>query len=437
MLEAALTLAFIALCIHLIPRMPVFRIEGVRVELMMGLFVLKLLAGLSLVWIYTVIYPDRAYADIFRYFDDSAVIASSLSSHPWDFFRMLTGIDGASTELAGYYDRMHNWYNTELVFRDTRTMIRFSALLRVFTLSTYFPQVVVICFLSTVGLAGMFRYMRSLAPGRDLALLVLLFMTPSILLWTSGLIKEAFLFYAMGLLLFQVERWQDRTGKPVLRMLAVLLAIFVLLTIKAYVFFLFAPVLFAPRIASFFSTEKQRRVSAMVYIVWLLLLAGMAPALTGTSIPELLAAKRDEFIRLATQVKAGSIIELDPMEPGWLGLLVECPMALFRAFVYPMPNQVSGLLGLMSALENGFVLLFIFWTLTKARHSGSRPLAAACIGLCFALSLLLLASLVTPVIGALVRYKVPALPFLLFFFVSYIKSGVLDLPERFKAQVIR
>jgi lysylphosphatidylglycerol synthetase-like protein (DUF2156 family) len=73
MLEAALTLAFTALCIHLIPRMPVFRIQGVRVELMMGLFGVKLLAGLSLVWIYTVIYPDRAYADIFRYFDDSAV----------------------------------------------------------------------------------------------------------------------------------------------------------------------------------------------------------------------------------------------------------------------------------------------------------------------------------------------------------------------------
>jgi hypothetical protein len=155
---------------------------------------------------------------------------------------MLTGIDGAAPELSLYYDRMHNWYNTELVFRDTRTMIRFSALLRVFTLNTYFPQVVVICFLSTIGLSGMFRFMRSLAPGRDLALIVLLFMTPSVLLWTSGLIKEAFLFYAMGLLLFQIECWQQRSGKPVMRILAVLLAVFVLLTIKAYVFFLFAPV---------------------------------------------------------------------------------------------------------------------------------------------------------------------------------------------------
>jgi hypothetical protein len=50
---------------------------------------------------------------------------------------------------------------------------------------------------------------------------------------------------------------------------------------------------------------------------------------------------------------------------------------------------------------------------------------------------MLLASLVTPVIGALVRYKVPALPFLLFFFVSYARSGFLDLPNRLKVPVSR
>jgi len=437
MLEAALTLAFTALCIHLIPRMPVFRIQGVRVELMMGLFGVKLLAGLSLVWIYTVIYPDRAYADIFRYFDDSAVIASSLTVHPWDFFRMLTGIDGAAPELSLYYDRMHNWYNTELVFRDTRTMIRFSALLRVFTLNTYFPQVVVICFLSTIGLSGMFRFMRSLAPGRDLALIVLLFMTPSVLLWTSGLIKEAFLFYAMGLLLFQIECWQQRSGKPVMRILAVLLAVFVLLTIKAYVFFLFAPVVLAPLASSVFPPAKRRVVAAVVFIAWMVLLAGIAPMVTGASLPDLLSAKRDEFIRLATQVKAGSLIPMQSMEPGWAGLLVECPKALFRALFYPLPNQVSGLLGVMSILENLLVLFFIVWMGIQAKYSGSRPGAAALAGLFFALALMLLASLVTPVIGALVRYKVPALPFLLFFFVSYARIGFLDLPNRLKVPVSR
>lgn len=435
MLEAALTLAFIALCIHLIPRMPVFQIQGVRVELMMGLFGVKLLAGLSLVWIYTVIYPDRAYADIFRYFDDSAVIASSLTVHPWDFFRMLTGFDGASPELSAYYNRMHNWYNTELVFRDTRTMIRFSALLRVFTLNTYFPQVVVICFLSTIGLTGMFRFMRSLAPGRDLALILLLFMTPSVLLWTSGLIKEAFLFYGMGLLLFQCECWQQRSGKPVLRILAVLFAVFVLFTIKAYVFFLFAPVVFAPIVSSLFPSEKRRTVAILVFIAWMVMLAGIAPAVTGASLPDLLSAKRDEFIRLATQVKAGSLIPMHSMEPGWGGLLAECPMALFRAMFYPLPNQVSGLLGLLPVLENWLMLFFISWMVIQARHSGNRPDAAALTGFLFALALMLLASLVTPVIGALVRYKVPALPFLLFFFVSYAKNGLLDLPNSLKATV--
>jgi hypothetical protein len=104
---------------------------------------------------------------------------------------------------------------------------------------------------------------------------------------------------------------------------------------------------------------------------------------------------------------------------------------------YPLPNQVSGLLGVMSILENLLVLFFIVWMGIQAKYSGSRPGAAALAGLFFALALMLLASLVTPVIGALVRYKVPALPFLLFFFVSYARIGFLDLPNRLKVPVSR
>ncbi|MFM9008259.1 MAG: hypothetical protein ACKORE_06745, partial [Bacteroidota bacterium] len=182
---------------------------------------------------------------------------------------------------------------------------------------------------------------------------------------------------------------------------------------------------------------KQRLVAALVFVSWLVLLAGLAPAITGATLPDLLSAKRDEFIRLATEVKAGSIIPMQPMEPGWLGLLVECPGALFRALFYPMPNQVSGLLGWMSVLENLIVLFFMLWMMVQARHSGNRPGAAALVALLFALALMLLASLVTPVIGALVRYRVPALPFLLFYFASYAKSGFLDLPNRLKAPVSR
>ena len=151
MLELALTLATIFFAIYLIGKWKIFQIEGISISVFKGLFIIKIIAALALYVIYTQYYKDRAYADIFRYYDDSEVIYNTLFSTPWDFFRMLTGIDGRAPEIVPYYDVMKNWYNTDLIFNDSRTMIRINAFLRLFSMGTYFPHAVVMCFLAMLG----------------------------------------------------------------------------------------------------------------------------------------------------------------------------------------------------------------------------------------------------------------------------------------------
>ena len=70
------------------------------------MFIIKVIAAFALYIIYTQFYTDRAYADIFRYYDDSAVIYDTFLNRPYDFFRMLTGIDGDAADLQVYYDTM-------------------------------------------------------------------------------------------------------------------------------------------------------------------------------------------------------------------------------------------------------------------------------------------------------------------------------------------
>ena len=80
---------------------------------------------------------------------------------------MLTGIGSDAPELKKYYDTMLNWYNTDLVFNDSRTMIRINAFLRLFSMGTYFPHAVLMCFLAMTGLTGIFRWLHRLAPTRE------------------------------------------------------------------------------------------------------------------------------------------------------------------------------------------------------------------------------------------------------------------------------
>lgn len=243
MLELALTLATIFFAIYLIGKWKIFQMEGISVSVFKGLFIIKIIAALALYVIYTQYYKDRAYADIFRYYDDSEVIYNTLFSKPWDFFRMLTGIDGRASEILPYYDIMKNWYNTDLIFNDSRTMIRLNAFLRLFSMGTYFPHAVVMCFLAMLGLTGIFRVANELIKGKSLLLMVIIFLLPSTLLWTSGMIKEAFLIFALGVLMYQISqalKMGDFSGRRISYMV---ISMMILLTVKAYVLFLIFPVL--------------------------------------------------------------------------------------------------------------------------------------------------------------------------------------------------
>jgi hypothetical protein len=247
------------------------------------------------------------------------------------------------------------------------------------------------------------------------------------------LIKEAFLFFAIGIALYQLESWKQRYGQPLVKVLSLVLAVFILLSIKAYVFFLLFPFVLGPYTAQRSGVRFQFLTNLLVFLGWLLLLAGITPLVTGASLPELLAAKREEFIRLAHEVHAGSLIPLQAFRADWLGLIAEMPSALFRALLYPLPNQVTGILGALSALENGLMLTFILFMLSSRRKSPTSLNAYSWSALYLSIALMVLASLVTPVVGALVRYKVPALPFFLFYFGSMACSPAMDLPARWKS----
>lgn len=417
MLEGALSIGYVAIAIHLIRRWRVFRVEGLKAGVMPVLFLIKIAAALFLVWIYTGFYPDRAYADIFRYYDDSAILYGALIESPWDFFRMLTGFDSGAPELSVYYDRMRNWFNTDLPFKDTRTIIRVCAFLRLFSMGTYFPLAIVLSFLAFTGLTGIFHAFRKHLPGRDALLVVIVFLLPSVLLWTSGIIKEAFLFFAIGWTCYQVHRLLEEGELTPCRMFNLFIAISILLTIKAYVFFLLLPLW----LVWFLHESGRLQFKPWAVVLFFLgchfILGLVTPVVSGLALPALLAEKQADFYSVAMTEGASSLISVERLDGSWSSLVISIPSAILRSLLFPLPNHATNLLMWFSFFENLAYVVFVVWMavlgLRKSRFQ-STPLLWA--SLCFAVSLYILVGLVTPIIGALVRYKAPAIPFFLLFF---------------------
>ncbi|MBL0343172.1 MAG: hypothetical protein IPP71_21265 [Bacteroidetes bacterium] len=145
-MELILSFAYVALFVFLIGKLKFYHIDGITTRTLQAGYIIKLIAGVGVGLLYTYYYTDRLTADTFKFFDDSKILFDTIYSKPFDFLRMLTGLNAGATELQPYYDKMTNWYDTFSPYNDNRTMIRLNAFLRFFSLGHYYVHVVFVCF---------------------------------------------------------------------------------------------------------------------------------------------------------------------------------------------------------------------------------------------------------------------------------------------------
>lgn len=109
--------------------------------------------------------------------------------------------------------------------------------------------------------------------------------------------------------------------------------------------------------------------------------------------------------------RTGSAIDIPKLDGTVLSTLEAVPKALVNALLRPFPQDAGSPLMLIAIGENMLLVLLLMMALIRMNTAVlSHPLFWLCIS--FALVILVLTGLVTPVVGAIVRYKVPALPFI-------------------------
>jgi hypothetical protein len=113
---------------------------------------------------------------------------------------------------------------------------------------------------------------------------------------------------------------------------------------------------------------------------------------------------------------SGSKIKLIPLEPTLWSTAKGIPIALLNTLFRPTLWEVNNLLSLFAALENLLFLgLFIFVLLFfKFPKVEEQEIFIFCSSFVFILFVII--GLTTPVLGAMVRYKIPALPSLVMIF---------------------
>lgn len=412
-----LALGYTALLLLLMRRMRFFaEVPGLPVAWTSWIFLLKIGSGMALWAVYTYIYPDRDTADVFKYFDDSAHMFKALPEHPGDYLRMIVGI-GNDTPLFRdlYYKEMNNWvrhYESNL-YNDAHTIIRFNAVVRLISLGEFHVHTVITAFLSLTGMVGLYRAFVASLPGLERALMIVIFLLPSVLFWASGVIKESLLFFGLGLLVHLVFRmlagrvqWQDPL---IIAFIAVMLFF-----LKFYVLMSLLPALVLLIWARRLSGTALWPKALVVYGLFVLIGLNVQRIAPGMDILGVLTMKQRDFVGLAIQMDSGSFVPPPVLLLPDIGLfLSQGPYALYITLIGPLVHTGNGVLGIVSAAENLVVLAFLALCVVFHRPWKKVDGTLVSVILLYVLLLALVIGWTTPVMGAIVRYRTPLLPFLL------------------------
>lgn len=480
-MQYLLCLAYIAFFLFLIQKLKFFETPGLSKKNLSLIFLLKLAGGFLLWAIYTYYYTDRSTSDIFKYYDDSKAIYDTLFTAPSDFFKMLFGIGNDTPHFAPYYEQMNNWHRRldSNLYNDSHFMIRLNAVLRLISLGSYHVHTIIICFLSLMGLTGIYHFFAGGLVNKSKLFLASVFLLPSVLLWTSGVIKEALIVILLGALLYSVKKIMERR-QVFYSLVCMALSLLLLVAIKFYIV-----VALAPALAAFLWSYKNKIGTIFIkYMVsiFLFVLAGQAVrTFTPAYDPiQVISIKQKDFLYISTAavylkndtatiflkpeeknnlltsdsihytLKAGSVfhyfksgsddtlsginqsdtnrfvfieeiaktssrINLPPLKATPASLLKNMPLALYNTLLRPIIPSKQLMIS-FAAIENWLIILFICLCLIFSKPFKTVDWNYVLMPLTFSLILYLLIGWITPVLGAIVRYKVPALPFLLIAF---------------------
>jgi hypothetical protein len=404
--------------------MDFFGIDGISRRSVSGIFVLKILSGLALWAIYTFYYTERSTADIYKYFDDSKVISDALWTNPSDYLKMLTGIGNNTPAFDHYYSEMNYWARKidSSIYNDSHTIIRFNALLRLFSFGYYNVHTVVICFLSLTGLTAIYKTFVPYLQDKKRELVLAVFLLPSVLFWGSGVLKEGLIFFALGLLIYHTVKLFSL--KSVLFCFA---AAFLLAFSKFYVWIAVLPGL--AFLLWINKTNTKRLLLKFLAVITIVSAVGLnIDKFSSVQDPLVtLSQKQYEFDRLATGnltdannkpiPVAGSIIQIGKLEPTLASFIKNAPAALKNTLLRPYITELNSPMMMLAGLETLLILFIIFLCLLFIKPLREIRWEYFLFCISFVIIQFLIIGETTPVLGAVARYKTIALPFLVTAFI--------------------
>lgn len=433
-------------------------------------FVIKVSIGMFFLYIYSYHYGvGELTADPSAFMDESKILNSTFYESPTAYFRFLTGLDNKAL-IAEYLSETTQWdAGSSKYFNDTRNLLRLHSLIHFISFNQTVIHLFVVSLISLLGLRFITLAIIPYTHLKATIVFLSLLLMPNALFWSSGLLKEPLIFFSIGLFIYSVFSNYSIFKKLLLITFSILCMIgikpyILICIIPAIIIFLLFNYLKQVRIAavitivmiagSLFSlltpplqpvvkklSDQQfdfinigkggvfARADTCIYII------------AGEDMPHVIVNQVDSTVILTKEIVgdyilpnakkdkkrcmippnetpwkmyyegefSGSYIEITPIEQSGTQLLKNIPEAIQNVALRPYPNDPpESVFKYLSVIDGwGLFLLLIITFLFFRRKINRKELSIIIALFVFSFILTLLIGWTTPVLGAIIRYKVP------------------------------
>jgi hypothetical protein len=409
-------------------------------------FGFKLIATISVWYIYTYYYSDTSLNDIYKYFNDGKILQRSFLQAPAETIRFI--IDGTFTKkTASLSSNLLFWTkpNQYGLLNDNQTIILINFFLCFLTNSNLLIQSLLISSISFYATYKLYETLKNHFSIPSRILFLFMFFNPSYLVWTSGNFKETFIYIGLMFLFSNLIRLIYNRKEIKIHLFIFINLIFILFC-KNYFFLFLIPGILAVYTYLFFLKKESTTLISFSYVTFLLLIifAGLFyhPVNFNNTIKDPIKRKlyiqkinsdsyeknalgenrnifevlrfkqRDQQFEAKAQ-HAKTVIYAPTLDGNPITILKSIPYALFNAAFRPNVIDLKNFLFIPDFLINLIVILtLILLFIYKKEHLSIEEKLTQKFILYFAIISLIIIGTLVPVLGNLVRYRSPIFPLL-------------------------
>lgn len=382
---------------------------------------LKIIGALSLGIVYSIYYRDGG--DTTGFYNSSASLANLFLVEPMDYFTIL--FKGFKQEYLSFFTPETGYpsYTKDI---NSFFIIRLTSIFTILSFKNYFSAAILFSCFFFIGYWKLFSFFCTLYPKYHREFFFSIFIFPSVLFWGSGISKDTVALSVAGWFLNAAYFLLVKRKSILKNAIAFTLTLFTLLAVKPYIFVALLPGVVIFTGWNYLKIIKNPVVRFISAPLLSFILIGIGIGLLGTFNQQLGAyGNIDTIIEKAIityedhtreHQYGANFYTLGTFDGTLENFFSKSPQAiiagLFRPFLWEIRNPVM----LIAALENAAFFIFIlviFWRtgfIKTFRIAFDEPLVIFSIS--FALVFAFAVGISTANFGALVRLKIPLIPFL-------------------------